>query len=159
MIHKNMLFQIVIMLSSSVLIACASTKSADSAASPREGSNRSDCISQGSIRDYRVLDDANLIVTEGASRTYHVELLRPAHGLRSSRAIGFDSGTGRICGRFDDLLYDGSFGMERVAIASVRRVSPEQEEELLIRFGKKEPEYEQPRRPNEVEGAEVEELD
>ena len=148
-----------IVVCSSVLFACASTENSATTVPASEVSARSDCISQSSIRDYRVLDDANLIVTEGVSRTYHVELLRRAHGLRSSRAIGFDSATGRICGRFDDLLYDGSLGTERVAIVSVRRLSPEQEEELLIRFGKKEPEYEQPRRPNEVEGAEVEELD
>ena len=151
--------QLVIVFSSSVLFACASSENSATTASTSEVSGRSDCISQSSIRDYRVLDDANLIVTEGVSRTYHVELLRRAHGLRSSRAIGFDSATGRICGRFDDLLYEGSLGLERVPITSIRRVSPEQEEELLIRFGIKEPEYEQPRRPNEVEGAEVEELD
>jgi hypothetical protein len=38
-------------------------------------------------------------------------------------------------------------------------LTPEDEEDLLIRFGKKEPEIEQPRQPEEVEGAEVEELD
>ena len=159
MIDKVLLKQLFILLSSSILFACASSESSTSTASSSEVSGRSDCISQSSIRDYKVLDDANLIVTEGVSRTYHVELMRRAHGLRFSQAIGFDSTTGRICGRFDELLYDSSLGMDRVPITSVRRLSPEQEEELLIRFGIKEPEQEQTRRPNEVEGAEVEELD
>ena len=131
----------------------------DSEAGGSEVSSRTDCISQGSIRDYRVLDDANLIVTERTSRKYHVELGWRAYGLKVSRGVGFESDSGRICGRFDDLVFDGSFGMEKVPIASIRRLTPEQEEDLLIRFGIIEPEYEQPRRPTELEGAEVEELD
>ena len=127
--------------------------------SPGAESAAIDCISQGSIRDYTVLDDQNLIVIQGASRKYHVELSRRAHGLRSSRAIGFKSQTGRICGGFDDLVVDDGYRPETIRISSIRRLSPESEEDLLIRFGKIEPEYEQARPPENVEGAEVEELD
>ena len=151
--------QLIILFSSCYLIACASTDEGNSEATAGGNSNRSDCISQSSIRDYRVLDDTNLIVTERGSRKYHVELGRRAHGLQASRGVGFDSQSSRICGRFDELVFDGSFGMENVPIASIRRLTPEQEEDLLIRFGIIEPEYEQPRRPEELEGAEVEELD
>jgi hypothetical protein len=44
----------------------------------------SDCIFEGTIRDYPVLDERKQIVTAGASRNYHMELSRPATGPRSS---------------------------------------------------------------------------
>jgi hypothetical protein len=151
--------QLVIALILCSLGGCASTEEGQTEESYGAESTGSDCISQSSIRDYTVLDDANLIVTQGAKRKYHVQLSRRAYGLRSSRAIGFHSQTGRICGKFSDLLVDDGFGPEKIRISSIRQLSPESEEELLIRFGKIEPEYEQPRRPENVEGAEVEELD
>ena len=92
-------------------------------------------------------------------RQYHVILFRRAHGLRSSWAIGFKSPTGRICSGFSEVVFDGQFDGESIRIESVRALSPEEEEDLLIRYGKKEPEYEQTPVPQEVEGAEVEELD
>jgi hypothetical protein len=119
-----------------------------------------DCISQGSIRDYTVLDDLNLIISAGRSQIYHVELTRRAYGLRSSSAIGFESQTGRVCAGFDELVIDDDgLGPEKIRIGSIRKLTPESEEELLIRFGKIEPKYKQPRQPETVEGAEVEELD
>ncbi len=52
-----------------------------------------------------------------------------------------------------------SFDGESVRIASIRELGPEEEEDLLIRYGKLEPEFEQTPAPQEVKGAEVEELD
>ena len=150
---------IVILSYSCLILACASTDEKPLEESAGEVSSRSDCISTGSIRDYTVLDDANLIVTERASRKYHVELSRRAYGLRSSPTIGFQGQSSRICGHFDDLVIDGGFGPEKFRIASVTRLTPETEEDLLVRFGLKEPEHVQPRVPESVEGAEVEELD
>jgi len=48
---------------------------------------------------------------------------------------------------------------ESIHIASIRELTPEDHEDLLIQFGKKEPEFEQTPAPREVKGAEVEELD
>ncbi len=79
--------------------------------------------------------------------------------LQSSRAIAFDSNTGRICSKFSDLIVDSSFGTDRIRITSVRRLTPEDEHDLLVRFGKKEPDYTKPRQTEQVDGAEVEELD
>jgi hypothetical protein len=79
--------------------------------------------------------------------------------LRSSTAIGFDSNTGRICSNFSDLVVHSSFGHEAIRITSVRRLTPEDEHDLLVRFGKKEPDYTEPRQTEQVDGAEVEELD
>lgn len=154
-----MIKQILSVITLCTLGACASTEQGAAGESHAAESTGSDCISQASIRDYTVLDNTNLIVTQGANRKYHVELSRQAHGLRSSNAIGFHSQTGRICGRFSEILVDDGFSTEKISISSIRRLSPESEEELLIRFGKIELEDEQPRQPEEVEGAEVEELD
>ena len=151
--------QVLIISTSCLLLACAGSEEQLPEDPTAEVSSRTDCISTGSIRDYTVLDDANLIVTERASRKYHVALTRRAYGLRSSSRIGFQSDTSRICGHFDDLVIDDGFGPEEVRIASVKRLTPEAEEDLLIRFGLKEPEHVQPRAPEKVEGAEVEELD
>ncbi len=118
-----------------------------------------DCIFEGTIRDYRVLDESNLVVTASASRKYHIELSRRAYGLKSTWAIGFSSPGSRICAGFSDIVVDDSFGPEAIRINKIRRLSPDEYEDILIRFGKKEPEIEQPREPEEVKGAEVEELD
>jgi len=48
---------------------------------------------------------------------------------------------------------------DSIGIMSIRELSPEEHEGLLIQFGKKEPEIEQTPAPRDVEGAEVEELD
>ena len=141
------------------LCACASTPETADRERPAATGGRSDCISTTTIRDYRVLDDANLVVTAQANQKYHVVLSRRALGLRSSWKIGFRSTTGRICGSFDDIIVDDGFGPERIRIAAIRQLTPEEYEELLVRFGKKQPAIEQAPAPSEVEGAEVEELD
>jgi hypothetical protein len=86
-------------------------------------------------------------------------LRRRAMGLRSSWGIDFDSPTSRICAGFSEVLFKGQFDGESIRIASIRELSPEEHEYLLIQFGKKEPEIRQTPVPKEVKGAEVEELD
>jgi len=150
---------IVLLLSLCSLVSCAASQERPAEDRYAGRSGASDCISQASIRDYKVLDDANLIVTSGVARKYHVALSRRAYGLRSATQIAFQSATGRVCERFSDIVTAGGFGPEKIRIESIQQLTPEDEEELLIRFGKKEPESEQPRQPVEVAGAEVEELD
>ncbi len=106
-----------------------------------------------------MLDDANLVVTGNGNRQYHVWLSRRAVGLRTSWKIGFRSTSGRICGGFDDILVDDGFGAERIRIAGIRQLTPEDYNELMVRFGKIEPTAEPAPAPESVEGAEVEELD
>jgi hypothetical protein len=156
-----MLIKQLIMLSlSSSLIACAGAAKAPSSDDFEPSSDGSDCIFEGTIRDYRVLDESNLLVTASGRKKYHIELNRPAYGLRSTWQIGFSSrGSSRICPGFSELIVDDSFGPEAIRIRSIRRLVPEEYEDLLIRYGKKKPEIEQTREPEEVEGAEVEELD
>jgi len=112
-----------------------------------------------SIRDYQVLDESNLIVTERAKRKYHIILSRRAFGLRSTWQIAFRSQSGRICSAFSDLIVDDGFRSEAIGIRSIRRLTPEEYDDLLVRFGKKEPDAKQTTAPEPVKGAEVEELD
>jgi len=154
-----MLKQYVILLSSSLLLACAGGGGAIEGDDSATETRRSDCISSGTIRDYRVLDDANLIVSGSGKRKYHVTLSRRATGLRSSWKIGFRSTTGQICASFGELVVDDGMGPERIRIASIRQLTPDENDALLVRFGKIEPEFEQPPAPASVESAEVEELD
>ena len=158
-LNKYSLKQLVMLLISSNLLACAGSSGQPESGSLADEPVSTDCISQRSVRDYKVLDEANLIVTGGANRKYHVLLGQPARGLRSSWKVGFHSASGRICSNFSDLVVEGNFGAETYRITSVRRLTPEDENELLIRFGKKEPDYEKPRQTEEVDGAEVEALD
>jgi hypothetical protein len=155
----SLLFQILIVLLSGSLVACATTERTPDEAAYEGGSRHNDCISQTTIRDYQVLDDSNLIVTAAVKRKYHVELSRRAFGLRSSWNIGFRSSTGSVCAGFGELIVDNGVRPERIRIASIRRLSPDDVDDLLIRFGKKEPEFEQTPAPEEIDGAEVEELD
>ena len=145
----------VILFISSSLLACASTVS-----DTDEGdSSRPDCIYQSSIRGYTVLDEANLIVEGSGRRSYHVGLQRRAHGLNSSWSIAFRSPTGRICASFSELIFNGDFDKESIRIASIKELTTDEEEILLIQYGKKDPEVEQTPAPVELPGAEVEELD
>ena len=157
---KYPLKQLFIGLFSSVLVACAAQgESPDDAVYEGESRGR-DCISQSTVRDYRVLDDGNLIVTASGKRKYHVVLMRRAYGLRATWKIGFRSPTSRICtGSGELIVADGFDRVDRIAIRSIREISPEEVDELLVRFGKKEPEFEQTPAAAEVPGAEVEELD
>ena len=151
---KPVLKQFVILFFSCVLIACVGTQTDDS----RGASHRGDCIHKPSIRGYTVLDERNLIIDAGR-RSYHLVLERRAWGLRSSWGIRFVSTTSRVCAGFDRLVFEGHMDGESIRIESIRALTPEEEEHLLIRFGKKEPEIKYKPPPAEVKGGDVEELD
>ena len=156
---KNNIKQLVIVFLSSVLLACAGSSEPSRQGDSDAVAGGPDCISTRTIRDYRVLDDANLVVTAHGRRKYHVTLSRRAVGLRASWKIGFRSTSSRICGGFDDIVVDDGFGPERIRIAGIRELTPEEYDELLVRFGKKEPATEPAPAIESVESAEVEELD
>jgi hypothetical protein len=151
---KPYIKQLFILFYLSVLIGCAGTPADDL----REPSAREDCIHGPSIRGYTVLDERNLIVDAGR-RSYHLVLQRRAWGLKNSWRVGFDSTTGRVCAGFDELVFENHLDGESIRIESIRLLTPEEEEHLLIRFGKREPEIEYTPPPQEVKGADVEELD
>lgn len=151
----NVLKQLFIIVSSGLLVSCAGGP----VDREQTGSKRSDCISQSSIRGYTVLDESNLIVEGSIRRKYHVTLVRRAFGLRSTWAIGFTSTGNQICAPFSKVVFDDGFLKAPIAIAAIKELTPEDEEILLIDFGKKEPEIETTPAPADVPGAEIEELD
>jgi len=151
--------QMVILTISSILLACAGSDVASDGDIEGASGGRTDCIFRSSIRGYSVLNESNLII-EGTGRSnYHVVLQRPARGIRSTWAIGFDSPSSRVCAGFSEVIFQGHMDNESIRIASIRKLIPEEHEYLLIQFGKKKPEIEQTPVPREVKGAEVEELD
>ncbi len=156
---KIILKQIIIVFLSSSMLACAGSPESSHEGDSEVVSGRSDCISTRTIRDYRVLDDANLVVTAQGNRKYHITLSRRAVGLRASWKIGFRSTSGRVCGGFDDIIVDDGVGPERIRIAGIKELTPEEYDELLVRFGKREPATEPTPATESVESAEVEELD
>ena len=60
--------------------------------------------------------------------------------------------------RGGDALIFGSFPGDEARIQSIKRLTPDQVEQVLIRYGKKDPGDVQDPAPPEVKGAEVEEL-
>ena len=144
---------------SCALVACAGSETAPGDEQSEVRSGRSDCIFRSSIRGYSVLDESNLVIEGSGRHFYHVVLRRRAHGIKSTWAIGFDSPTSRVCAGFSEVVFQDTVSMDSIGIMSIRELSPEDHEYLLIQFGKKQPEIEHTPAPREVEGAEVEELD
>jgi hypothetical protein len=152
--------QIVSLLFLGILTGCAASGERPEDRSAEAESRWNDCIYEPSIRGYKVLDETNLIVDGSARKTYHVRLQRRALGLDSSLGIVFDASGTRVCAGFSEVVYRGHFdNRERVRIESIRLLTPEEEKDLLIEFGRLEPEIEQMPEPGEVEGPDIEELD
>ncbi|HNP36445.1 MAG TPA: DUF6491 family protein [Woeseiaceae bacterium] len=141
------------------LLACAADGMKEPSAGDEPRQSGSDCIFEGTIRDYRVLDDSNLIVTASPKKNYHLELGRPAFGLNSAWRIAFTSSTNRICPGFSSIVFSGSMQPESIRIQSIRAVDEAEIENLLVRYGKKQPEEIKIPPAEDIEGAEVEELD
>ena len=68
--------QIFIVCIASILLACASPEKEPSSADFEPSTRTSDCILEGTIRDYRVLDESNLVVTASGRLNDHIELTR-----------------------------------------------------------------------------------
>jgi hypothetical protein len=151
--------QIIIVITSSLILACASSDTTPDGYYDEVSGGRTDCILRSSIRGYSVLDESNLIIEGSGRRYYHVVLRRRAHGISSTWAIGFDSPTGRVCAGFDNVVFQDHLNNDSIGIMSIRALSREEHEGLLIHFGKKKPEIEHTPAPRDVDGAEVEELD
>jgi hypothetical protein len=147
------------LLFSSVLLACAGQPETPDSLADEPRSRATDCIFEGTIRDYQVLDESNLIVTASQKKKYHIELGRPAFGLGSTWGIGFSSATNRICAGFSSIVVEGSFEPESVRIYGIRQLDEFEYENLLVQFGKKEPEQSKIPPAEDVAGAEIEELD
>jgi hypothetical protein len=158
---KIVIKQLLIALySSSILVACAATEP-DSDRGEDLTDTGSDCISIRTIRDYTALDRNSLIVEASGRRLYYVTLSMPSHELRSSFRVGVESRDERLCPYGGDrLVFDGLGSSINIGsnIRGIQRITPEQAEELLYRYGKLEQKEQPDPVPQELEGAEVEEL-
>ncbi|MEL7186159.1 MAG: DUF6491 family protein [Pseudomonadota bacterium] len=152
--------QILTLLTSCVLVACAGASGVADGDSGDTRAGRGDCIFESTVRGYTVLDEQNLIIDSSGRRKYHMVLQRRAWGLNSAWGIAFKSTTNNVCAGFDEVVFrNHGDRVESIRIQSIRALSDEDHEDLLIQWGKKEPEIKQNPEPREVKGAEVEELD
>jgi len=144
--------------SSIILISCVTTEG-DSELGDDINERGSDCISIRTIRDYTPLDRSSLLIIGSGKRAYYVTFLGSSFELRSSHRIAVDSRDDWLCPYGGDrLIFDG-FNNGGVSIRGIDRLTSEQADELLYRFGKKErPEEMENQAPAEVGGAEIEEI-
>jgi hypothetical protein len=138
------------------LSACASTETESELGTDIEY-NGSDCISIRTIRDYTPLDNQNMLIEAAGRRNYLVTLVMSSFELRSSFQIATQSRDDWLCPYGGDRIVFGSRAEFPASIRSISRLTAEQTEDLLIRYGKMEaPEQERP--APDLKGAEVEEL-
>lgn len=113
-----------------LIAACATTTTGERAA--RAGD---DCMFAVSLRDWRPLDNENLILFQSGRQAYHVELFRPAIGLTRDIMIGVYDRDGRICPYGGDaIIVDGPMP-DRIPIRAMRRVSENELDALYVEFG------------------------
>jgi len=102
----------------------------------------------------------HLFITGAGKRTYFVALARPSYDMRGSGSLRVDSRDQQLCAFGGDAVGFGSFSRDSVRVQSISRISAEEQQEILIRFGLVEPaERTAPEEPPVIKGAEVEELD
>jgi hypothetical protein len=121
--------------------------------------NGSDCIWIRSIRDYTPLDDRTLLIWSGVSRPYFVRLNTASHEMRSGIAMRVESRDDRLCPYGGDGLIFSRYETFPVTVRSISRITKDQAEDIMVRYGKKDSGEPQTPAPKEVDGAEVEELD
>ena len=159
MYKKQFLKHILIALLSSILLLMVNPAAAAEDEEKDLDFNGSDCISVRSIRDYTPLDDRTLLIWGGSKRPYYVRLFQPSFDMNSSIGMRVHSRDDRLCPYGGDGLIFGTFNDRPVSVRAISRITVEQADQILVRYGKKEGSEPQTPAPKEVEGAEVEELD
>ena len=159
MIAKVVYLSIVTLIISSNTISISRAEIDDSEAETDVDYNGSDCISIRSIRDYTPLDNRTLLIWGGASRPYFVRLNNATHEMRSGIAMKVVSRDDRLCPYGGDGLVFNSYETFPATVRSISRITKDQAEDIMVRYGKKDSGESQTPAPKEVEGAEVEELD
>ena len=117
----------------SAMVGCAAHGERDSSGA-QTTSIAADCFNVSLARDFRYLDDHNLLVYAPARQAYHLELSRACFGLRSVTRLALWSRTDRMCGfAGDSVIVDGAFS-ERCSVLSVRRLDTAGAESLIAQF-------------------------
>jgi len=118
------------------LSACASTGSSSGPAF----ANDNDCFFAAAVSNWRPLDDRNLIVWTGRRNPHHVQLSMRSTNLRSQDTIAFTDRDGRICSYGGDAIVINGMMPDQISIASIRRLSEGELEEVYLQFGINRPE-------------------
>jgi hypothetical protein len=100
-----------------------------------DGAARDDCLFAVTLRDWRPLDDRNLLLFGTGRRAHHVELVRPASGLRFDVMLGVYDRDGMICPYGGDAIVIGGPMPDRIAIRSIERLSDDELDAVYVRFG------------------------
>ncbi len=156
--RKHYIKQILIVIISSITLSFFALAAEEEDAPEDLDLRGSDCISIRLIRDYTPLSRDSLLIHASAKRSYFVTLFSPRFGVNSSFQLATRSRDDRLCPYGGDALIFGSFQGDEARIRSIKRLNPGQLEQVLIRYGKKEPADKPDPAPPEVKGAEVEEL-
>lgn len=118
-----------------ILAGCAGTRGPVDEVAERTTSPGGDCFTVSLARDFRYLDDYNLIVHAAGRTPYHVELSQACFGLGGDFAIGLRARSGRMCGFAGDEVIVRGFGIpERCPVLSVRRLDDDQLQILVDQF-------------------------
>jgi hypothetical protein len=113
-----------------LLLACA-------APVERVETGRPGCLSISLARDFRMLDEQNLVVY--APWPHHVQLSPGCAALPARHRIGLSARGDQLCGFAGDaVILNGAFP-ERCPVLRVERLDDEGLEELLWRFEGREP--------------------
>ena len=121
------------------LVACASTGESGGGAPTTASGNTTECFFARNIHDWKALDRKNLIVWETRRKPFHLELMRPCQSLRFANTIALSSRGSRICGYAGDAVVVGGTVPDRCTISSVRALSENSLQELLIHHGQAPP--------------------
>jgi hypothetical protein len=117
-----------------IVSGCASTATGSSSRAEAFLSY-DDCFFARSISDWRPLDNRNLVVFTGARRSFHVQLAMRSMSLRFEDTIAFTDRDGRICPFGGDSIVVNGIMPDRIPIASIRRLTEAQLEELYRSYG------------------------
>ena len=154
---KYLLIQLFTLLTLCSLVSTVRAEKGDSGPEKDLDFNGSDCISIRSIRDYTPLDSRTLLIW-GGSRPYYVRLATPTSEMEFAMGVEVHSRDYRLCPYGGDGLIFTRFNGRPVTVRSISRISKEQAEDILVRYGKSKSAEPQTPVPKELEGAEVEEL-
>lgn len=116
-----------------VLVGCGGTSEREPRPM-RTTSIGTDCIDISLARDFRYLDDYNLIVYAPSRPGYHVELAQTCLGLRGQFRLALRSRTDRLCGFAGDAIVVDSGFPERCSVLSVRRLDAAAHDALIAQF-------------------------
>jgi len=147
----------IIFISSYLLISCASDSVSRNENKVLRSSG-SDCISIGTIRDYIVLNNRNILVEGAGRRSYLLELYMSSFNLNSAFQLGVQSRDDWLCPYGGDQIIVGRSISDKLPIKSITKLNKEELEQVLIRFGKIEGPKQKTPEPKPQKGAEVEEL-